>query len=247
MKKEENVKEKTDKKLLELPKDISKRLNENVFSKEGEYIINQTRVILDLPKLAMKVKSEGFIKVAVTNFGEWIEALRNIPIEDMKDVPLDELKSQYKLFLSRLEDITRKYTMEELQNLDAKILIKSFFDQKEKLYIDIEMILQTMAVASVKHSCESILESFVSKYENHFHIRRNVNEESFNKEFEIAVNGPNLAHSDSVIIEAMNLYWKGKPWHFFKTTKDKYLVNPYGTSNVLKQLKSIQNHLPIMD
>ena len=90
----------------------------------------------------------------------------------MKDVPLDELKSQYKLFLSRLEDITRKYTMEELQNLDAKILIKSFFDQKEKLYIDIEMILQTMAVASVKHSCESILESFVSKYENHFDIRR---------------------------------------------------------------------------
>ena len=58
------------------------------------------------------------------------------------------------------------------------------------------MILQTMAVASVKHSCESILESFVSKYENHFDIRRNVNEESANEEFEIAVNGPNLAHSD---------------------------------------------------
>ena len=124
LKKGENVEEKTDKKLLELTKDISKRLNENVFSKEGEYIINQTRVILNLPKLAMKVKSERFIKVAVTNFGEWIEALRNIPIEDMKYVPLDELKSQYKLFLSRLEDITRKYTMEELQNLDAKILIK---------------------------------------------------------------------------------------------------------------------------
>ena len=125
LKKEENVEEKTDKKLLELTKDISKRLNENVFSKEGEYIINQTRVILDLPKLAMKVKSEGFIKVAVTNFGEWIEALRNIPIEDMKDVPLDELKSQYKLFCQdwNLEDITRKYTMKELQSLDAKILI----------------------------------------------------------------------------------------------------------------------------
>ena len=143
----------------------------------------------------MKVKSEGFIRVAVTNFGEWIEALRNIPIEDMKDVPLDELKSHYILFVSGLEDITRKYTMEELQNLNAKILIKSFFDQNEKLYIDIEMILQTMAVASVKHSCESILESFVSKYENHFDIR-NVNEESANEEFEIAVNGPNLAHSD---------------------------------------------------
>ena len=57
------------------------------------------------------------------------------------------------------------------------------------------MILQTMTVASVKHSCDSILESFVSKYENGFDIR-NVNEESANEEFEIAVNGPNLANSD---------------------------------------------------
>ena len=58
------------------------------------------------------------------------------------------------------------------------------------------MILQTMTVASFKNSCDSILESLVSKYENRFNIKRNVNEESANEEFEIAVNGPNLAHSD---------------------------------------------------
>ena len=44
---EGNVEEKTDKKLLEITKDISKRLNENVFNKEGEHVINQTRIILD--------------------------------------------------------------------------------------------------------------------------------------------------------------------------------------------------------
>ena len=78
-------------------------------------------------------------------------------------------------------------------------------------------------------------------------MRRNVDEETANEEFEIAVNGPNLAHSDSVIIEAMNTHWKGKPWHFYKTSVDKILVNPSGTSNVVKHLKSIQNHLPIMN
>ena len=108
------------------------------------------------------------------------------------------------------------------------------------------MVLQAMAVASVKHSCESILESFVSKYENHFDVRRNVNEITANEEFEISVNGPNLAHSDAVIIEAMNLHWEGKPWHFHWTYKEQ-LINPSGISNVLKHLKSIQNHLPIMD
>ena len=72
--------------------------------------------------------------------------------------------------------------MEELQKLDSKILIKYFFDPEKKLYIDIEMVLQAMAVASVNHSCESILESFVSRYENHFDMRRNVDEETANEE-----------------------------------------------------------------
>ena len=136
--------------------------------------------------------------------------------------------------------------MEKLKDLDSKILIKSFFDPDKKLYIDIEMVLHAMAVASVKHSCESILESFVSKYENHFDARRNVDEETANEEFEIAVNGPNLAHSDSVIIDEMNLYWKGKPWHFHRSSIELF-KNPSEISNVLKRLKSIQNHLPIMN
>ena len=32
----------------------------------------------------------------------------------------------------------------------------------------------------VKHSCESVLESFVSRYENHFDFRRSVDEETAN-------------------------------------------------------------------
>ena len=64
--------------------------------------------------------------------------------------------------------------MEELTKLDSKILIRNFFDPDEKLYINIEMILHSMVVASIKHSCESIMESFVSKYENHVNARRNV-------------------------------------------------------------------------
>mgnify|MGYP003336288054 CR=1 FL=1 len=72
----------------------------------------------------------------------------------------------------------------------------------------------------MKQSCESILESFVSMYENHFDIIRNTHEKSTNEEFEIAVNGPNLAHCDSVVKEAMDNYWasRGGKWHFFKTS-----------------------------
>ena len=63
---------------------------------------------------------------------------------------------------------------------------------------------------SVKHSCESILEPFVSIYENLFDIRRPTAAKSTNEEFEVAVNGPNLAHGDSVIKESMDINWASR-------------------------------------
>ena len=127
-------------------------------------------------------------------------------MDELRDIPQDELKGQFKIFVSRLGKITAKYTIQELRDLDTRILIKEFFDEKNQLYLDIEMILQAMAVASVKHSCESILESFVSKFENHFDERRNVDEATATEEFEIIVNGPKLAHSEAVVKEAMDLH-----------------------------------------
>ena len=38
-----------------------------------------------------------------------------------------------------------------------------------------------------------------------------------NEEFEICVNGPNLAHAESVVKDAMDIHWKNKPWHFFRS------------------------------
>ena len=105
------------------------------------------------------------------------------------------------------------------------------------------MVMEAIAVSAIKHSCESILESFVSKYENHFDVRRNLAEDSSNEEFEIAVNGPNLANSDGVIKEAMETYWKGGNWHFFRTT----LVEKMGPPTVMKRLISTKNNLPFMD
>ena len=91
------------------------------------------------------------------------------------------------------------------------------------------------------------MESYVSQYEIHFDERRNVDEHTANEEFEISVNGPKLAHADSVILEAMDLHFKGKAWHFFRSSLIEKLVNPCGTSSTLKRLESEKNSLPIMD
>ena len=50
----------------------------------------------------------------------------------------------------------------------------------------------------------------MSRYENHFDARRSTDEETSNQEFEIAVNGPSLAHCDTVVREAMDNYWREK-------------------------------------
>ena len=109
------------------------------------------------------------------------------------------------------------------------------------------MIMQAIAVSAVKHSCESILESFVSKYENHFNMRRNTSEDSTNEEFEIVVNGQNLANCDSVVLEAMNNYWASRSgsWHLFrKTIIEK--ISSQEASTVLKRMLNTKNNLLLM-
>ena len=97
------------------------------------------------------------------------------------------------------------------------------------------------------------MESFVSRYENHFDARRSTDEETSNQEFEIAVNGPNLAHCETVVSEAMDIYWRGKSndglgeWHFFKTSVLEKLKKYDDNSEVLHRILNTRNNLPFMD
>ena len=121
-----------------------------------------------------------------------------------------------------------------------------FFFNPKQVFKNIDAIMQAIAVSAVKQICKTILESFVSMYENHFDIIRNTNEKSTNEEFEIAVNGPNLAHCDSVVKEAMDNYWasRGGKWHFFKTSVLET------STQVVKRLmctKKKKNNFPFMD
>ena len=73
-----------------------------------------------------------------------------------------------------------------------------------------------------------------------------------NQEFEIAVNGPNIAHCDTVLNEAMNLYWKsnyldgGIEWHFVKTSVIEKLKKYGGGSEFLHRMLNTKNNLPFM-
>ena len=239
---------KSDERLIKLVTELSKGLSDDVYSKEGKDIIEKTRVILDLPSLALKMKTPGesYIHLSVTEFPLFKNSIDMIPIESLRNVPDEELKKQFRTFLERLKAITEDMDTKDLEELDPKELIKKFFDPAEQLYKNIEMVMQSLAVSAVKHSCESVLESFVSRYENHFDSRRNTEEAATNEEFEIATNGPNIANCDGVVKEAMDNYWKGGAWHFFRTSVIEKVKTYKGNSEVMDRMMNKQNNLPFM-
>ena len=227
----EDPENKSDERLIKLVKELSAGLSKEVYSQDGKAVIERTRVVLDLPALALKLKQYGAspINVSLTEFPKFKVAVLKVPVDDLKDVPEDKLESQYLIFLQRLQNLTADYEEVKLKKVDPKELIKKFFDPTEELFKSIELIMQAIAVCAIKHSCESVLESFVSRYENHFDSRRNTEESATNEEFEIAVNGPNLANCDGVVMEAMTSYWssRGGDMHFFR-------------KSVIEKLKSFQ-------
>ena len=128
----QNVEQDTDRKALSVVRELADGLSKSVYSSEGKTVIEQTRVILDLPALACKIKEAGgsAIKVAVTEFQKFRQAVIGIPLISLKDVPEDELRLQFRVFVERLAVMTEENSIEELKCKDAKELIKKVLSSR---------------------------------------------------------------------------------------------------------------------
>ena len=117
---------------------------------------------------------------------------------------------------------------------------------KLKLYEGIEIIMHTIAAASVAISCESIVQSVVSIYENRQNKFRTITDDRANFEMQIGVNGPNLSQADILLENTLDKYFpehkKGK-WHFtMDSTKIAYVI-----SKTVDSLKNKPSKLSFMD
>ena len=119
----------------------------------------------------------------------------------------------------------------------------------ERVFKEVRVIVHVILTACVKISVESIVESLVSRYENHFTSSRQLTEEHALDEMIISENGPNLHEADSILERAMNRYWSensqnGK-WHFIRSGENikNYLG---GSSKVVGKMLSEPSKLPLM-
>ena len=74
------------------------------------------------------------------------------------------LLNQFSVFSGKLEEVTKDISEENLLKMDSKDLIVRFFNSEAKLFCGIELILEAIAVASIKISVESVAESSISDY-----------------------------------------------------------------------------------
>ena len=71
------------------------------------------------------MKVEVQLMFFLTKFPKFKTAVKKIPIKSLENVPDEELKIQYKLFLEKLEKITENIE-KNLKEMDNKLLILIF-------------------------------------------------------------------------------------------------------------------------
>ena len=90
-----------DKKLKDLIDNLSEKLGEDVYTDDEKEIIEKTRIVLDLPALAdlLKQPGESVVKVQVTEFPKFLNAVKCIPVRSLREVPEEELRRQFSEYL----------------------------------------------------------------------------------------------------------------------------------------------------
>jgi hypothetical protein len=220
-------------------------LQSEVFENETVEMIEHVRVICDLKTLLPSIKKKGAIVIGLEESAKFVNSVRCVT-GTLRSITDDNIVYCYRLFLRKLE---QHFSPMPAKSLTSKNMIRAFLNTTTGLAKDVEVIVHCMSVAAVKVSVESVVESLVSRYQNHFTADRLGTEESHAlEEMMIAENGPVLQHADSVIEAAMESYWKEKKtgWHFVRIS-EKIKSYTGDSSKVIGRLLETRSKLPFME
>ena len=108
------------------------------------------------------------------------------------------------------------------------------------------MRIEAILVASRENKVSEIVGQISFQYVD---SRRNTKEGATNEEFEIATNGPNVANCNSVVKEAMDLYWcrRRGTWNIFRSSVIEKLKSSRGDSEVMDRIMNTENNFPFMN
>ena len=200
-----------------LCKEFLKLFKKKVYNSEDVEVIEHSRKVTDLATLSLKIRSRSCVLVSLLEGPEFVKSSLALA-RSLRVIDKEVLQDQFSAFAKKLEELTKDISEDDLKKMDSKDLIVKFFNSEAKLFCGIELILQAIAVASIKISVESVAESFISEYNRRNDKLRTLSEDAAEFEMEIAKNGPVMAECDSVVKEGLDLYFntktKSKKWNF---------------------------------
>jgi len=125
------------------------KLKDNVFDAVDIKMINKVKQIINLKSVLLKLKARGVPIVSAMGSDKFVECGKSL-CHTIEGAPDDVLKAQHIKFLKKLA-----HTYNDMPQKDLDIL-------SDKLYEDIELVMQITTAASVAVSVESVVESVVS-------------------------------------------------------------------------------------
>ena len=221
-----------------------------LFDDETKQKIEHCRTICDLKSLLTRINRNGAVTVGLEE-GESFLIATNAVTDTCKSFSREDVLRLFREFVTVMERVfVSSVTQFDASKFQNRELIQRIIgsDESDK-FKEVRVIVHIILTACVKISVESIVESLVSRYENHFTSSRQLTEEHALDEMIISENGPNLHEADSILERAMNRYWSensqnGK-WHFIRSGEN--IKNHLGgTSKVVGKMLSEPSKRPFM-
>ena len=233
--------------LKKLAERLSRELSVSVFDDQATSLVEQLRPLLDLRRLATKVKLRGSSMIGSVETKTFVSNGKKIA-SNIIQIPDVDLAAQYKEFLRRLEKVTNGILEKDLP--ESIEVLKMFLDSPKRLYLGIEMVIHVLSVTSVSMSVESVVESHVSVHETRINRQRNVSEERGRQEMQISLNGPIVSRCGGVVKAAMTQYWRKESkkdnfWHFIRKS-ERIKVQSFEVSKVIDSKLKEQSKLPVL-
>ena len=218
---------------------LLKKLTEEVFDQESRCFIAKIRPLTDLRQIAIRLKTEPEDDV-FDDTKSCTEIMKDIA-SNLSDEGI-ELVHQWKVFILRISEVTKEI---DLIRLESRSILQMFVNSELELFKDIENVIHGVCVAAVSVTVESIIESRISVYEFRNSKLRNISDERAKEEMNIRTNGPVIAKADSVIKNALTIYWGGDDWHFTRTSNKD--VIKWNVSKVMDKKLKETSHYSSMD
>lgn len=225
-----------------LSRDLCSDLRTRAVKDEDVKIIELTRVILDFGSMikkmrGLKLSPEIF---AATYVSKFLTAAKKLKIPSIEDLEESFIEKQFRTFIKKLDSFYPEDD-KDVCKIDPLAVLTKLFSTKENHFFGIEVILHICGYSSLKSSCESILESFVSEYEYASDPRKNFHEENITDVYEICHNGPIMSKCDKVVDMALKSYAKDKKKLHFVTAKS------FSKSEVILRMEKETSGLIFMD